>query len=273
MRRVWRGSRSFERLKDDPERGKEILQMDESIVITEPQEWDEEEFCNSMDTLISMGSAITIESYINSLQNPDTDFMLAFLLKTPSIFRDVVNKPVLCILLGYHDLDSFPDGIRTELLLWAFNKHLRPKKIPYDSPYIPFLSSNLAEQIFGDRIYNEFEWLLRKIQCCPHQNETFLPLSEFSGALLDELDRHQSELFLENRARSNAAPFLFWIMYHLVEHDICTPAELETLAENFGYDFEVILDYYPPTDCLRIDEILSPPESTAPSETLAWGSF
>ena len=120
---------------------------------------------------------------------------------------------------------------------------------------------------------NEFEWLLRKIECCPHQNETFLPLSEFSGALLDELNKHQSELFLENRAPSNAAPFLFWIMYHLVEHDICTPAELETLAENFGYDFEVILDYYPRTDCLRIDEILSPPESTAPSETLAWDSF
>ena len=259
MRRSFRRPRILECLAGDSDRGK-TCQEQQSVVVTEPHPWDPKTVTECISNIISIGSAITLESYIYSLTDPDHNFLLEMLLQTPSNYRDVVNESILCILLCYDDLDSFPAEIRTSIVLWALNKYLRPKKVPFDSPYIPFIASFLAEQIFRDELYEEFVWILRKIEPSPDGKETFLEIPQFSDTMLTELWERQDPLFWDRKAPNKPAPLLFWIMYHLVESQICTRDELIRLADIYGYDSDVLREYYPPLACQRIDEILAPDE-------------
>lgn len=239
--------------------------------------------------LVSTGSSRAVAAYVRSLMGRDDVDLLCVLLQTPWSFRDVVVDAILPVLLNcvtiQPELASYSPEVRQQLVLWALNQQLRPGVMSFNSPYIVFVVSPLASEIFQDAIYAEFQWILKVVQR-QDSNDRFITLPWFSAPLLEYLKANR-EIFTDSWGSGKY--LLFWIMYQLVIRGICpgemllglardyglmadddetyrkslTPDELrsyELIRPNFS-SVENLEDYYPPEACHMISQILTGTES------------
>ena len=259
-RRQWRDCRLLETIvASEPDRGVREESMETEFIV------DPSQFSVCLANLVTMGMDSACREYISLLPPEMHMEIVAQLLDMPSNYRDFCRDAILDILSQFHmPLSKYPDSVRKCLTLWAMNRYLRPKKIVFDSPYIPFILSPLAAELFKDDLYTEFHYLLRTVETCPTNNETYCVIPELSDAIISYLQANEQEILFNSPGSGKY--LLFWIMFHIVTAGHCHAKILLQLARDYTYTDEILVCYYPLPSRTQILTLLQEAEQAEENE-------